>query len=233
MNSVFANVIGLVTAAAGLVGAAAALIQVIIIARQPRKDAKSPALKDRYRLIRRWALAGALLALVAVEATIFLGLPRWLLMVSICVASFALVAFGAAIGHSAQVGAASNKIPIDAQSLEGHWFGSFGNAYFKVIEGSAVKAVYEYRDGRILGTIHDGVLDGWWNELPTRSPRNNAGTVHLEMRRELRALRLDGEWLFGREGNWMIWTLTKIDENIPVSVQAKFEDMPWSSYPDT
>jgi hypothetical protein len=118
---------------------------------------------------------------------------------------------------------AGDVVPVDAPSLEGHWYGDFGNVYFKV-QGNTAKAVYDYGDGRILGTIHDEVLDGWWNELPTRSPSNHAGLVHFEMRKGSKTLRLDGAWLLGRSGNWKTWTLTKVDEDIPPSAQAKLDE---------
>ncbi len=168
MEDMFTSVTGLVAAVASAVGALATYIQARIAWRQSREGATSPVLKDRYRLIRRWALTGAVLAFVAVEAAILQGLPRWSLVVVVCVATFALIAFGTAIGYSTAARVNRGKIPIDAQHLEGHWYGSFGDAYFRV-DGKRVKAVYDYRDGRIQGTIHEGILDGWWNELPTRS----------------------------------------------------------------
>jgi hypothetical protein len=164
-----------------------------------------------------------LLTLIAVEAIIFHGHPRWLLMVVVFVATFALIIFGAAIGRSTRARSAGEEVPVDALGLEGHWYGEFGNVYFRV-EGNTAKAVYDYNDGRILSTTHDGVLDGWWNELPTRAPSNYAGLVHFEMTRGPRTLRLDGVWLFGRSGNWKTWTLTKVDEVIPFSAQAKLDE---------
>ncbi len=53
---------------------------------------------------------------------------------------------------------------------------------------------------------------------------DNAGLVYFHMRRELGTLRLDGGWLNGREGNWMVWELTKVEERIPVSAQARLEE---------
>ncbi len=179
--------------------------------------------RTRVRLIRRWALTGAALAFVAVEAAVLQGLPRWSLVAVVCIAALVLTAFGAAIGYSTAPRVNRGKIPIDAQHLEGHWYGSFGDAYFKV-DGKSVKAIYDYQDGRIKGTIHEGVFDGWWNELPTRSPPDNAGLVYLQMRRELGTLRLDGGWIYGRDGNWMVWEFTKVDDRIPVSAQAKLEE---------
>jgi hypothetical protein len=223
MDDGVANVTGLVAALAAVVGAVATYIQARLAWRQSREGAGPQALTDRYRLIRGWALGGSALALVAVEVAILQGLPRWALMIAVCVVAVVLVALGTAIGYSTAVRVSPASIPIDAQHLEGHWFGTFGNAYFRV-QGSRVEAIYDHEDGRILGTIYDGVFDGWWNELPTRQPPDNAGLVNFRMRREGGKLRLDGEWLYGREGNWMVWELTEVDRSIPVSVQAKFED---------
>lgn len=223
MKDVITNVTALVTAGASALGAVAAYIQARNARREIREGKTSAALKDRYILIARWAFAGAVLALVALDVAIYQGLGRRSLIIIVSIAAVVLIAFGTAMGYSTAARVSSSKIQIDAQRLKGHWNGTFGEAYFTV-EGNRVKAVYDAWDGRIQGVIHEGIFDGWWNQLPTRSPPDNAGQVHFQMRRELGSLRLDGTWRFGREGDWMFWEMTKVDEDIPVSAQAKFEE---------
>jgi hypothetical protein len=133
-----------------------------------------------------------------------------------------LVAVGFIVGWAV---ARSNgdDTALTAQRLNGHWYGQFGNIYFQVRDDE-VRAVYDYQDGRVLGTLHDGVVDGWWNELPTRNPDNNAGLVHFDLVKGSKGAQIDGWWLYGTSGNTQTWDLRKLDDNIPIIVQAKFED---------
>jgi len=70
------------------------------------------------------------------------------------------------------------------------------------------------------------VIDGWWNELPSRTPPQNAGRVYFEMTRDRAGSASPdrGQWLFGLDGDWWIWELIKVSETIPAAAQAKLED---------
>jgi len=50
---------------------------------------------------------------------------------------------------------------------------------------------------RTFGTLSEGVLRGWWCEVPSRQPGADAGEVELRFDRSGDGLTVDGRWRYG------------------------------------
>jgi hypothetical protein len=106
------------------------------------------------------------------------------------------------------------------KQLQGHWYGDWGNIYLLVV-GNTVRAVYDYRNGRIAAKIRDGVIEGWWTEEPTRQPPGNAGEVEFALPDSDDALRLAGQWWYGAKNlEVQPWHLEKVRNVIPPHIRV-------------
>jgi hypothetical protein len=76
----------------------------------------------------------------------------------------------------------------------GDWAGTWSTTYGTMVltqTGAAVTGTYEYRDGRIAGTVSGNVLSGRWTEAPTRTG-SDAGDITFTMSAD--RLSFNGVW---------------------------------------
>jgi hypothetical protein len=225
MTDILTGTAGLVTALAGLAGAAAAFIQAWHSWQQfqrgsaaTEKDASPKSNIDSSATLSKDvpSVQEASSDDTKRQAFVHRRARRWMIVG----VAFTLVAIGAAIG---QAFSTKTDRVLAKDVLEGHWYGTFGDTYFEV-EGNEARAIYTFRDGRILANIDNYVVDGWWTEAPSRKPPNDAGQVHFEIAKRDSKLLIYGKWSQGRGENWGNWTLEKVDEVVPGDVQEKFKD---------
>lgn len=106
--------------------------------------------------------------------------------------------------------------------LQGHWYGDWGNNYI-LAEGNLVRIIYDYRHGRIMATIQDGLLRGWWTEEPTRQPPDSAGEVEFAVPERGGIAELAGQWWYGaKNAEAMPWFISKIDNSVPAEIKVRF-----------
>ncbi len=85
--------------------------------------------------------------------------------------------------------------------------GTFETDYGKlsmVQKGDKVTGHYPHDDGRIDGTIVDGVLYGYWYESPSFAPPSDAGQIVFVMNKNDK--NCTGWWRFGNSDGWTLWS---------------------------
>lgn len=104
---------------------------------------------------------------------------------------------------------------VSAADLAGHWTSdAYGDAYVSV-QGATVRLVYEHDEGRMLATVRDGMLVGWWTEAPTRTPDTDAGDARFTITRSAGRVELHGGWRFGTTGEYTDnWNLVRVDGTV-------------------
>jgi len=89
--------------------------------------------------------------------------------------------------------------------------------------------VYNYNDGTIIGAITgEGVVAGWWSQLPTRAEGINAGEVEFRWSRSnTGVISLDGRWRYGTSGVWLEnWDVDLVtDRSAPSALTDGFDDI--------
>ena len=91
---------------------------------------------------------------------------------------------------------------VTAQEIEGHWTGNWGDLVLHAV-GGEVWGAYSHDQGTVV--CHqdaDGVLRGWWAEVPSRAPDHDAGEVEFRFVRGADGLSEDGRWRYGTAGDW-------------------------------
>ncbi|MFQ5570614.1 MAG: hypothetical protein ACE5G0_13105 [Rhodothermales bacterium] len=92
-------------------------------------------------------------------------------------------------------------------SFSGTWDSSWGTMTLTQ-DGASVTGTYTHDEGRIEGTIINGVLIGTWTEAPSRTPPNDAGDVELTLSAD--CMEFSGSWRYGSTGTWNGgWTGTR------------------------
>lgn len=103
---------------------------------------------------------------------------------------------------------------LQAGDLIGKWDSdqAFGTMVFWAV-GDDIRGVYRIEDGSVIGRVENGVFRGWWCQVPSRRPPDDAGEVEWRLLKDpdSEAVRLDGRWRYGTEGPMKGgWDLTKI-----------------------
>lgn len=70
--------------------------------------------------------------------------------------------------------------------------------------GNKVTGKYTHDNGRIDGTILDGVLYGYWYESPSYAPPEDAGQIVFVMNKD--GKNFTGWWRYGNSGVWTLWS---------------------------
>ena len=98
----------------------------------------------------------------------------------------------------------TKPIPTKATSAsEYQWAGTYDTNWgiMKLIQsGNAVTGTYEYKDGRISGTVSGTTFTGTWSEGPSYQPPDQAGDVTLKL--STGGTELSGQWRYGFSGAW-------------------------------
>jgi actin-like ATPase involved in cell morphogenesis len=112
-----------------------------------------------------------------------------------------------------------------AASLAGHWHSdAYGDCYIEV-DGSTVRMVYTYNDGRVLAKVSGETLVGWWNQVRSGSGEPQGEVEFRIVPGSGRPAALDGRWRNGTDGAWQSdWRLTYVDDTVPADMRAKFDD---------
>jgi hypothetical protein len=116
--------------------------------------------------------------------------------------------------------------PVQAEEVEGHWSGDWGDLYLETDAEGVTRGTYQYRRGTVLGRLEDGRFVGWWCEEPSRQPDPDAGDVELTfIRRANGTLAVDGRWRFGTSGDWNEnWDLELVDTPIDEETKARLQN---------
>ena len=113
---------------------------------------------------------------------------------------------------------------VTAGEIEGTWTGDWGTMVLRRV-GDEVHGAYAHDEGTIVGTFEDGVLTGWWTEVPSRAPPSDAGEVEFRFTKSATGIALDGRWRYGTEGEFSEdWDLELSEDPIPEDLEARFDD---------
>lgn len=94
--------------------------------------------------------------------------------------------------------------PIPLAELDGAYFrGHFDRMALQVNADGSIWGAYSHDEGFIQGVLRDGKIIGWWCEVPSRVPPNDAGEFEMKLSRDGEGeIFLDGKYRYGRRGQW-------------------------------
>ncbi len=112
------------------------------------------------------------------------------------------------------------------RDILGFYSGDWGDLLLRQM-GDEIWGVYAYEEGSIVGRIEGDELHGWWSEVPSRMPTNDAGEV--EFRWSIGAsgmIALDGRWRYGDNGAWNEdWDINLVTDRGPLpELVERFSD---------
>lgn len=106
----------------------------------------------------------------------------------------------------------------------GYYAGDWGDMVLKEVNGE-IWGAYTHDDGTIVGTFTNGVLVGWWSEVQSRLPSNDAGEVEFRFARRNGEVFIDGRWKYGVDDNWREnWDIGLVKMTPPLALVARFAD---------
>jgi hypothetical protein len=117
-------------------------------------------------------------------------------------------------------------VPSDivVDDIEGLWTGDWGTMVLEESDG-VVRATYTHDEGTIVGTFENGVVRGWWSEVPSREEPNDAGDVEFRFTKASDGVALDGRWRYGTDGEFSEdWDLDRSDDPPPEELLERFDD---------
>ncbi|MEO8845927.1 MAG: serine/threonine-protein kinase [Kofleriaceae bacterium] len=95
--------------------------------------------------------------------------------------------------------------PVTAAEINGHtWHVNFGELRMHIDADGTAYGVFDHQDGIQTGAFKDGHWSGWWCQLPSRKPPDDAGTLELHFVRGDDRILIEGEYKYGdgREAEW-------------------------------
>lgn len=114
-----------------------------------------------------------------------------------------------------------------AADFAGFWTGEWGDQVMRLEpDGRTIVGVYGHEDGQLVGTVSsDGVLRGWWCELPTRKPDQDAGPVEMRIVEGPDGPAIDGRWTWGpAHGQWRKnWDISSRGTTPPAALTARLD----------
>jgi hypothetical protein len=127
----------------------------------------------------------------------------------------------------------SGSVLVETQAVKvafsGFWSGDWGDLVMRIDSGGAVVAAYAHDEGAIVGRLDDdGVMRGWWCEVPSRGPDADAGAVEMRIVLTGGAPTIDGRWKYGddpameRREDWDI--SQKSGETAPAELTARLDE---------
>ena len=140
-----------------------------------------------------------------------------------CIATTgAPIVVGARTGTPIVAGATTAGSTVTKEQVQGHWTCSWGDMVLRVV-GNEVWGAYAHDEGTVVGSFEDGVLRGWWSEVPSRAPNADAGEVEFRFVRGADGqLTLDGRWRYGT-GDWHEdWDLSLVPGAADPALDARF-----------
>lgn len=113
---------------------------------------------------------------------------------------------------------------ITADDIAGYWTGDWGRLVLRTA-GGEIWGTYDHDEGTVVGTLDpDGVMRGWWCEVPSRAPDWDAGELEFVFS-DAGDLSLDGRWRYSVGGDWKEdWDLVHVTDAPPADLEARFQD---------
>jgi len=112
---------------------------------------------------------------------------------------------------------------LSAAEVSGYYSGEWGDMVFRVV-GNEIWGAYTHDQGTIVGKYVDGVLIGWWSEVPSRMAPNDAGDVEFRFTRFGNTIRMDGRWRYGTTEAWREnWNIDRVSGVEPEKLVARFQ----------
>jgi hypothetical protein len=90
---------------------------------------------------------------------------------------------------------------LTAAEVAGYWTGDWGQLVLQQ-HGDKMVGAYSHDEGMLVGTLQNGLLVGWWCEVPSRKPPGDAGDVEMKFVTVDGKRSIDGRWRYGTEGEW-------------------------------
>ncbi|HKP58668.1 MAG TPA: hypothetical protein VJV78_18235 [Polyangiales bacterium] len=136
---------------------------------------------------------------------------------------------GAAGKAAAEGGAASDPMlgntGLRVSDVLGFYSGDWGDMILRK-QDDEIWGAYVHDDGTITGKVDaEGVFVGWWSEVPSREPTNDAGDVEFRWARGTGSVvALDGRWRYGTNGDWHDdWDVDLVtDRSPPAALSERF-----------
>ena len=112
---------------------------------------------------------------------------------------------GRVIGYQDfEVWPAPTTVSLAQQAVPCTWTGAWRTSYgmIRLTQQSdgTVSGDYDWDQGRISGTITGNVLNGTWNEAPSRQPPTDGGQLQFTMADDCQSFA--GQWRYGASGDW-------------------------------
>lgn len=129
-------------------------------------------------------------------------------------------------GGVAEYPAAPAAAGVTTEEIVGYWNNpTWGDMVLKVV-GAEIWGTYSHDEGTlVLRWREDGTLWGWWSEVPSRLPSNDAGDAEFVFKKDGTVISFDGRWRYGVEGTWrQDWDLTRRTTAPPQVLVDRFND---------
>jgi len=141
-----------------------------------------------------------------------------------CLVGLGLVlgACGSGSGRTDQVPVPPRGGPVVAPVPSGYWSGDWG----RLVLAEDGRGAYDHDDGTVMGAMQGDTFVGWWCEVPSRAPDQDAGEVELRFVEAADGTTsIDGRWRYGTDGGWREdWDLTWDVGEPPAELVARFDD---------
>ncbi|OGQ11697.1 MAG: hypothetical protein A2138_15630 [Deltaproteobacteria bacterium RBG_16_71_12] len=113
---------------------------------------------------------------------------------------------------------------VAAEDIVGYWSGDWGDMILEREEDGTVVGAYSHDEGILSGTFANEAFTGWWCEVPSRQPDDDAGDVEFTFAYQGDTLALDGRWRYGTEGDLREdWDVTRQSGAGPAELQARID----------
>jgi hypothetical protein len=89
---------------------------------------------------------------------------------------------------------------VAACTWTGDWRTSYGMIRLTQQGNGTVTGDYDWDQGQISGIINGNVLNGTWNEAPSRQAPTDAGQLQFTMADDCQSFA--GQWRYGSSGDW-------------------------------
>ncbi len=114
---------------------------------------------------------------------------------------------------------------LAAGSLNGHWIGTWGTGdrdHYVAVDGTNFRMIYDLDDGRVAGTLRDGMVDGRWAEGPLGAPPVRSGWVRFRIVQDGTTIRLDGLWGNDPGVTSGTWQIRRVDGTFTREAVVRF-----------
>lgn len=134
--------------------------------------------------------------------------------------------FGDAASNGSLTDTGAGDAAVLASEVVGFYSGDWGDMVLKQV-GNEIWGAYTHDQGTLVGTFQAGVLVGWWSEVPSRLPTNDAGEVEFRFgRKSDGTIFFDGRWKYGSAEAWREnWDIAQVKLTPPSLLVDRFNDV--------